>query len=212
MERSRIIALAAAAAAISIALSFNTAAATSTALSFSTAPEAPTEFIRSSCKVTRYPHLCEQCLMAFTPPIQRRSPRQLAHAALKVSADRSFAASAFVRRMSAGSKPSTARKSRGGGAVRDCVETIGDSADRLRQSVEEMERMGRYGSVSFGWHLSNVQTWVSAALTDQSTCLDSLSQDKSAAAVRPEIRRRVVHISRLTSNSLALINRLDPNN
>ncbi|XP_020585642.1 pectinesterase inhibitor 9-like [Phalaenopsis equestris] len=200
-HRSPILTLAAAAAAISIALSFNTTAA------------APIDFIRSSCNVTRYPDLCEKCLIGYTPAIRHRSPRQLAHAALKVSADRAFAASNFVHKMSVGSKSSsTARRTRDGGAVRDCVETIDDSVDRLRRSVKEMERMGRHGSISFGWHLSNVQTWVSAALTDQSTCLDSLSQDKSAANVRPEIRRHVVHVSRLTSNALALINRLDPNN
>ncbi|KAL0913145.1 hypothetical protein M5K25_016579 [Dendrobium thyrsiflorum] len=202
MERSKVLALAAAAAAITLALSFSTAAAT------------PIEFIRSSCKVTRYPDLCEKCLFNYTPAIQRRSPRQLAHAALKVSTDRAFAASSFVHRLSADPKSSSsARRTRDGGAVSDCVETIDDSVDRLQRSVKEMEHMGRYGSISFGWHLSNVQTWVSAALTDQSTCLDSLSQDKSAAAAdRVEIHRRIVHVTRLTSNALALINRLDPNN
>ncbi|KAI0499887.1 hypothetical protein KFK09_018095 [Dendrobium nobile] len=202
MQRSKVLAVAAVATAITIALSFSTAAA------------APIEFIRSSCKVTRYPDLCEKCLINYTPAIQRRSPRQLAHAALKVSADRAFAASAFVHRMSANPKSSTARRTRDGGAVGDCVETIDDSVDRLQRSVKEMEHMGRYGSISFGWHLSNVQTWVSAAMTDQSTCLDGLSQDKSAAAAaaRVEIHRRIVHVTRLTSNALALINRLDPNN
>ncbi|KAK8957618.1 hypothetical protein KSP39_PZI000831 [Platanthera zijinensis] len=141
-------------------------------------------------------------------PAVRQSPSQLARAALTAATERAITVSSFVRRMSAGGKrPSIARD---GGAVRDCVETMGDTVDRLRSSVKEMELLGRYGSRSFKWHLSNVQTWVSAALTDENTCLESLSEDKSAAGVRTEIRRQIAGVSKLTSNALALVNKLDP--
>ncbi|KAG0473207.1 hypothetical protein HPP92_015064 [Vanilla planifolia] len=179
---------------------------------FGLAVASTAEFVRSSCQTTNYPDLCEKYLSAYAPKV-RRSPRQLARAALTVTADRTAAASKFVERFSTprGRPSPSARGARGGGAVRDCLETLADSVDRLRRSVREMERMGRYGSQSFRWHLGNVQTWVSAALTDENTCLDSLAQDRSAAAVRPMIRSQVVHVSHLTSNALALINRLDPN-
>ncbi|KAJ8467792.1 hypothetical protein OPV22_030344 [Ensete ventricosum] len=167
------------------------------------APEgAPSAFIRSSCRVTRYPRLCERCLSAYKPPI-RRSPRGVALAALSVSVDKARAASAFVRRMPAGTR------SREAGAVEDCVETTQDIVDQLRQSVAEMGRLGRARSPRFAWHLSNVQTWVSAALTDADTCLDSLSQN-AGPAVRAAIRKRVVEVAQVTSNALALVNRIEP--
>ncbi|PKU81725.1 21 kDa protein [Dendrobium catenatum] len=172
---------------------------------------APAEFIHSSCKVTQYPTLCEKYLSVYPPAVQR-SPSQLAKAALNVTANRALAVSNFIKRMPVSGKDPTERKSHGGGAVRDCLETLNDSVDRLRRSVTEVERMGRYGSRSFKWHLSNAQTWVSAALTDQNTCLDSLLQDKSAAGVRVPIRRQIVAVSQLTSNALALVNRLDSRN
>ncbi|URD81976.1 21 kDa protein [Musa troglodytarum] len=145
------------------------------------APEArgvPSDYIRSSCRATQYPHLCERCLSAYAPPV-RRSPRGVAAAALA------------------------------SGAVQDCMETMRDSVDRLRRSVQEMKRMGRARSPRFAWHLSNVQTWVSAALTDEGTCLDSLSQN-AGPAVRAAIRKRVVEVAHVTSNALALVNRLSP--
>jgi hypothetical protein len=56
----------------------------------------------------------------------------------------------------------------------------------------------------FAWHLSNVQTWASAALTDADTCLDSLRSGRDEDAVR----RRVLAVAQATSN--ALVNKLDP--
>ncbi|RRT41537.1 hypothetical protein B296_00051584, partial [Ensete ventricosum] len=140
---------------------------------FADARGVPNDFIRSSCRATQYPHLCERCLSTYAPPV-RRSPRGVAAAALAVSADKARSASAFVRRVSVGVRPVRSRES---GAVQDCMETMRDSVDRLRRSVQEMKRMGRARSPRFAWHLSNVQTWVSAALTDEGTCLDSVSQN-----------------------------------
>ncbi|CAL9068006.1 unnamed protein product [Musa banksii] len=154
----------------------------------------PSDFIHSSCRATQYPHLCERCLSTYAPPV-RRSPRGVAAAALAVSADKARSASAFVRRVSVGVRPVRSRES---GAVQDCMETMRDSVDRLRRSVQEMKRMGRARSPRFAWHLSNVQTWVSAALTDEGTCLDSLSQN-AGPTVRAAIRKRVVEVAQSLS-------------
>ncbi|EHA8586619.1 pectinesterase inhibitor 9 [Cocos nucifera] len=167
-----------------------------------------TDFIRSTCGSTTYPALCVKCLSAYAPSI-RRSPRELARAALTVSADRARSASAYVARLSAGggSKTINAREA---GAVRDCLDNMADSVDQLRQSSQELGRLGRAGSAGFRWHLSNVQTWCSAALTDEDTCLDSLSQYGSGGT-RETIRKKVVEVAQLTSNALVLVNRIGPN-
>ncbi|XP_008779098.1 pectinesterase inhibitor 9-like [Phoenix dactylifera] len=170
------------------------------------AASSSTDFIRSSCRTTTYPALCIKCLSAYAPSV-RRSPRELARAALTVSADRARSASAYVARLSAGG--SKAIKAREAGAVRDCLENMADSVDRLRQSAQELGRLGRAGSAGFMWHLNNVQTWCSAALTDENTCLDSLSQSGSGST-REAIRKKVVEVAQLTSNALALVNRIGP--
>ncbi|KAJ6825315.1 ripening-related protein precursor [Iris pallida] len=172
----------------------------------------PTEFIRTSCRSTRYPSVCEKSLSSYAPSV-RHSPRQLAHAALSVSADRARAASSFVGRLSSPPAGRSPRSGRGGGAIRDCLDTLADSVDRLRRSDREMRRMGRRGTRRFEWHLGNVQTWVSAALTDETTCLDSLSEDSAAGAgARAQIRNRILDVARVTSNALALVNHLQGRN
>ncbi|THU65507.1 hypothetical protein C4D60_Mb05t04400 [Musa balbisiana] len=48
-------------------------------------------------------------------------------------------------------------------AMKDCMETLGDSVSELQESLTAM---GRLGGKSKRFRISNMQTWVSAALTD----------------------------------------------
>lgn len=89
-------------------------------------------------------------------------------------------------------------------AVRDCIDNMGDSVDQLSQSLREL---GKTNGQDFLWHMSNVQTWVSAALTDDNTCLDGFSGSSMNGKLKSAIRSRVVHVSQVTSNALALVNR-----
>ncbi|KAH7692640.1 Pectinesterase protein [Dioscorea alata] len=169
-----------------------------------------TDFIRTSCNATLYPSLCINSLSSYASTV-RHDPRQLAHAAISVSADRASAASAFVSRLSANSSKSLS--SRDAGAVKDCVETMKDSVDKLRNSVKEIEKiLGRVGKREFAWCVSNVQTWVSAALTDENTCMDGLksmnNKNNGAVLVRVGINKKVVEVVHTTSNALALVNHM----
>jgi pectinesterase inhibitor-like protein len=152
------------------------------------------DFVRRSCRSTRYPRVCESTLVPCAPTVGR-SPRRLARAALVVGADRAHNCSAYIRA--------------GKGAMEDCAELARDAEERLRRSAAEMERMGRAGTPRFAWSLANVQTWASAALTDTDTCLDSLAQARGKVD-GGAVKRRVVAVAEATSNALALVNRLDP--
>ncbi|RLN11945.1 hypothetical protein C2845_PM09G23680 [Panicum miliaceum] len=194
------------------------AAATLLAALAAASPEngeaAASDFIRKSCRDTQYPSVCVQSLASYGGSPPPRSPRELARAALSVSADRARAASAYVGRLCGGSGASGA-KGKGGarakGAVRDCLENLADSVGHLRDAALELGGAGmggRAGSAAFKWHLSNVQTWCSAALTDENTCLDGLAARGVDPGTRAAIRGRVVEVAQVTSNALALVNKV----
>ncbi|KAF8032862.1 hypothetical protein BT93_D1675 [Corymbia citriodora subsp. variegata] len=163
---------------------------------------APTSFIVSSCRATRYPALCVHCLAAYGRAIQR-SDHHLAQAALIVSLARARSTASFISRLSQARRI----KLRELRAVRDCVENLGDSVDRLTDSVRELGRSGRDAGQNFAWHMSNVETWVSAALTDENTCVDGFAGRVMDGGVKAAVRRRVVDVAQVTSNALALVNR-----
>ena len=172
------------------------------AASASTRNSSPTDYIVASCRATRYPALCVECLSGFARTI-RQNEQHLAQTALSVSLSRAQSAAAFVAKMTQvrGIKPRERQ------AVKDCIENMGDSVDRLSQSVKELGHMGRAVGQDFMWHMSNVQTWVSAALTDENTCFEGFAGSVMDGNIKAAIRRKVVNVVQVTSNALALVNR-----
>ncbi|WRX16961.1 Pectinesterase inhibitor domain - like 10 [Theobroma cacao] len=158
-------------------------------------------FIKASCSATKYPALCVQSLAAFAPSIQQ-SPRQLAQTALNVSLARAQSTEAFVSKM----KKFKGLEKREYEAIKDCIEEMSDSVDRLSKSVQELKHMGQAKGQDFLWHVSNVETWVSAALTDESTCVDGFASQGLDGKVKASIRARVMNVAQVTSNALSLVN------
>ncbi|XP_019178411.1 PREDICTED: 21 kDa protein-like [Ipomoea nil] len=164
----------------------------------------PSNFIKASCRATRYPSLCVDCLSAYANSIQQ-SERQLAEVALSVSLAKARSAAMFVVKLTRSGRGLKPRELQ---AVKDCVDTMGDTMDELRRSIRELGRAaGRVPSQDFVWHVGNVQTWVSAALTNENTCLDGFAGAAMDGNVKGAIRARVLNVARVTSNALALVNR-----
>ncbi|XP_021285602.1 21 kDa protein-like [Herrania umbratica] len=171
------------------------------ATSPSAASSRASNFIKASCSATKYPALCVQSLAAFAPTIQQ-SPRQLAQTALSVSLDRAQSTEAFVSKM----KKFQGLKEREYEAIKDCIEEMSDSVERLSKSVQELKHMGQAKGQDFSWHVSNVETWVSAALTDESTCVDGFASRALDGKIKASIRARVMNVAQVTSNALSLVN------
>ncbi|GAB4857035.1 hypothetical protein Ancab_014945 [Ancistrocladus abbreviatus] len=161
-----------------------------------------TDFIRASCRATRYPSLCFHCLSAYADQIQR-SERQLALTALAVSLAKARSTALFASKLS----KLQGVKHRVFEAVKDCIENMGDSVDELSRSVRELGHTNQNGGQGFMWHMSNVQTWVSAALTDEQTCVDGFGGHVMDGSVKAAINQRVMNVAQVTSNALALVNR-----
>lgn len=159
----------------------------------------PTSFIKSSCKLTTYPQVCVSSLAGYAPTI-KRSPQQLAQIALSVSLDKAQSAQTFITKLCKfkGLKP------REYAALKDCLEEMSDTIDRISKSVKELKSAQR--GKDFQWHMSNIETWISAALTNENTCGDGFSGRALNGRIKTSIRARVSHVAQVTSNALALIN------
>ncbi|KAJ9553238.1 hypothetical protein OSB04_017283 [Centaurea solstitialis] len=153
------------------------------------------EFIRSSCSVTTYPALCFNSLSTRAGAIQT-SPKLLAQTALSVTLDTTRSTSSAMVKLSQvhGMDP------REVAAMKDCIELLSDSVYELKRSLEEMNRPGSKDS---GLVISDIQTWVSSAMTDEDTCSEGFVKDPKMKRV---VRGKIVNVAHLTSNALALIN------
>ncbi|KAK9055568.1 hypothetical protein SSX86_026652 [Deinandra increscens subsp. villosa] len=154
------------------------------------------DLVQSSCEDATFPKVCFHTLSVFKGPVT--TPRELAQAAIKVSISRATKASDFLSELQ---KEANRREK---GAVKDCASQIEDSVDELRKTLGELKELRRD---TFKWQMSNAETWVSAALTNEDTCLDGFKEVDGQ--VRSDVKRKITNVAKVTSNALYLINRLD---
>uniref|UniRef100_A0A7N1A418 Pectinesterase inhibitor domain-containing protein n=1 Tax=Kalanchoe fedtschenkoi TaxID=63787 RepID=A0A7N1A418_KALFE len=157
-----------------------------------------TEFIRTSCAATSYPTLCYTSLSAHANVIQK-NPKLLAHTALAVALSTAKTMSSSMLRLS----NTPGLKHREVGAMKDCVEEMADSVEQIQKSLREMDS---FRGAGFRMMISDVQTWVSAALTYEDTCTEGFSSKVMNGRVKTMVRGNILKIVQLTSNALALIN------
>ena len=171
-----------------------------------TAPTNGSDFIRSSCNTTLYPDICYTSLAGYSTTVQQ-NPARLATAAIALTLSKVKRVAVFVsnlsRRADYGANP------RAAAALHDCFSNFGDAVDEIYGSLKQMRQVGsgiHSGSKeSFRFQMSNVQTWMSAALTDEDTCTDGF-EDVPEGQVKTDVCDRATYVKKLTSNALALVN------
>ncbi|KAK4397471.1 Pectinesterase inhibitor 9 [Sesamum angolense] len=163
-------------------------------------------FIELQCRTTLYPDLCVRCLSYYVSNFTTTlSHQQLAQIALKVSLERAESTQAYVTEVAMELKQRKAKDYR---AVKECLDQINDGVDQLTNCIKETRMIKENGTTSnFPWHASNVQTWMSTALTDASMCMDGFSSRAIEGKKKAIIKAKVLNLEQATSNALALFNR-----
>uniref|UniRef100_A0A803LJM2 Pectinesterase inhibitor domain-containing protein n=1 Tax=Chenopodium quinoa TaxID=63459 RepID=A0A803LJM2_CHEQI len=88
-------------------------------------------------------------------------------------------------------------------ALHDCSSTFGDAVDQIHKSLKEMSQVASAAESStieaLRFQLSNVQTWMSAALTNEDTCTDGF-EDVAECPVKDEVFDKIVIVKEYTSS------------
>ena len=156
-------------------------------------------FIQASCRRSGYPSLCTRTLTPFAAAV-RRNPRKLAKVSIYVALGYATSSSSFLHAQPA-VKPSA-------GALFDCLQTIDNGLDLLKKSAAEMRLMGRPGTPDFSWHLSNVQTWLSGAMSEASTCIDGVAGSSIDRTVKVAVSGKILSLKQRTSVALFFVYRI----
>ncbi|KAL5859914.1 hypothetical protein ACOSQ4_001210 [Xanthoceras sorbifolium] len=162
-------------------------------------------YLEASCRSTRYPALCVQCLSGYANKTVLQSPQELAQLALSVSLNKALYTRAYLLKVARELKKMKAKEYQ---MVQDCTQQIDNGIDQLSQSIKELRRLNQeeaFSDQSF-WHISNVETWVSAALTDATTCVDQFPV-RNLSKLKATIKGKVLNMVQVTSNALALFHR-----
>ncbi|KAG2320944.1 hypothetical protein Bca4012_056036 [Brassica carinata] len=174
----------------------------------SSLPSDDSDFIRTSCNTTLYPNLCFSSLSNFSSSVHN-DPALLARAAISVTLSNALELGSYLSNVTAllESQEENEPHPTAAAVFHDCFENIKDAVDEMRGSMKQMRDLVSTGSLeSFRFQMSNVQTWLSAALTDEETCTDGF-KDVHDEPRKDEVCARVDDVKKLTSNALALVNR-----
>uniref|UniRef100_A0ACD5TIU1 Uncharacterized protein n=1 Tax=Avena sativa TaxID=4498 RepID=A0ACD5TIU1_AVESA len=169
-------------------------------------------FVRAWCAGTEYPALCDATLFPYAAAVGT-SPARLAWAALNVTLDGARNATAAMKGMAAGGHLAPVAAE----AAADCVSMLGDAVGMLRQSVETMAEQAeeeeeegqatQQASRMARFRVDTVRTWASAALTDDSMCMEGFKGEAAGSGgVREAVRAHVVGLAHLTANALGIVN------
>ncbi|KAL8235658.1 hypothetical protein R6Q59_016739 [Mikania micrantha] len=91
--------------------------------------------------------------------------------------------------------------------IEECIQQIDDGVNQITQSFKELQKIGKDGDENLMWHESNVKTWVSAALTDATTCIDGILGGGINKRELVMIKARLLNVKQMASNSLAMFSR-----
>ncbi|KAL9237063.1 hypothetical protein vseg_011652 [Gypsophila vaccaria] len=178
----------------------------STSLALSTkciSPSKTKTFIKQECDSTDYPQLCYNTLSPYASKI-KDNRQKLCNVALIVSVSATKKASSIVAKVSKKEKSKLNKTE--AGAIKDCIEEIGYSIDEINQSLNEIKTYKKgFNSM---YVRSNVITWVSAAITDEITCLDGIDEAHVRLNTKNKITPSVLRSLKLLSITLSLLNRL----
>lgn len=162
--------------------------------------------VKTTCAATLYPKLCVSTInaAATAASVAIKSSKDVLITALNYTISTVERNYFTVKKLGRSRKSLTTREK---GALHDCLEMIDDTLDELRRSAAELKDFG-FKNYSLADHKENLMILLSAAQTNQESCLDGFSHDKADKVVRRALVVGQMHVFRLVSNVMAIIKNL----
>lgn len=164
----------------------------------------PAASLKAVCSVTQYPASCFSSISSIAPS-NTTVPELLFKLSLKVAIDELSSLSHYPTKLKAETNDIRLKS-----ALQVCETMFDDALDRLNDSATSLE-VGEGEKLSDS-KIGDLKTWLSTAITDQETCLDSLDELNATkhfnATVVEEMKAAMQNSTEYASNSLAIVARI----
>ncbi|KDP31232.1 hypothetical protein JCGZ_11608 [Jatropha curcas] len=148
--------------------------------------------IKTVCNVTRYPVSCFTSISSLNASI-KPDPQAIFNLSLQVSIKEVKNVSSLLRSLNDVNSQA---------AINDCLSQFDESMSLLNDSMSAME-VGTGEKALTLKKISDIQTWISAAMTNQQTCLDGL--EEMGSTVLDEVKVKMENSKEFLSNNLAIL-------
>jgi len=164
----------------------------------STSTQTFKNYIKTSCTSTTYPSICYSTLSPYATKIEA-DPMKLCSVSLSLAYKAEKSSSSTISKLLKNKNMTGIAKQ----VVQDCFGDVKDSIGELKDSLDSMAHLN---GTDRRFHISNIQTWVSASITNDQTCSDEFDEMSVDSSLTEKIRNAVLDAARKTSNALYFIN------
>ncbi|XVF25296.1 hypothetical protein REPUB_Repub13aG0201300 [Reevesia pubescens] len=157
--------------------------------------------VKSACSSTLYPDLCfsEIALAPSASTKKVTSQKDVIELSLNITTT-AVGQNYFKIKKLLAKKGLTEREKT---ALHDCLETIDETLDELYQAVEDLHKYPNKKSLT--QHADDLKTLMSAAMTNQETCLDGFYYEEADKKIRKTLIAGERYVEKMCSNALAMI-------
>ncbi|XP_044487433.1 pectinesterase-like [Mangifera indica] len=157
--------------------------------------------LKTSCGSTRFPDLCYSAIANVPEAAQKvTSQKAVIELSLNLTAVAVEHSYFTIEKLIATGEQLTKREK---SALHDCLETVDETLDELHKAMEDLQEYPSKKSLTK--HADDLKTLLSAAMTNQETCLDGFSHEDADKKVRNALLEGGVHVEKMCSNVLAMI-------
>ncbi|MED6204747.1 Pectinesterase 3 [Stylosanthes scabra] len=163
----------------------------------------PASSLKAVCDVTQYPHSCMSSISSLPDYSNTTTdPHLLFSLSLRVAINELSSLSHYPSKLRSSIKEPRLQK-----AIDVCSTVLADAISNFNDSVSSLDTAGKLPSAT---KISDIRTWVSAAITNQDTCLDALQEVNSTAAnaALENMQTAMKNSTEFSSNSLAIVTKI----
>ncbi|MBA0720203.1 hypothetical protein Golax_007834, partial [Gossypium laxum] len=157
--------------------------------------------VKSACSGTFYPDLCFSAVTTVPAGTSKkvRSQKDVIELSLNITTTAVEHNYFKIKKLLTRKDLTTREKT----ALHDCLETIDETLDELHEAVEDLHEYPNKKSLT--QHADDLKTLMSAAMTNQETCLDGFSHEGADKKIREVLIDGEKYVEKMCSNALAMI-------
>ncbi|XP_039031657.1 pectinesterase-like [Hibiscus syriacus] len=162
--------------------------------------------IKSSCSATLYPQLCFSTISsARNAKTEIKNPKDVIELSLNLTVSAVQSNYLSIKKLISTHRKSLTKREMT--ALYDCLELEDETLDELFKAEQDLVDYPDFKK-SISQHADDLRSLLSAAMTNQETCLDGFSHDRADKKLRQAILDGQMHVFRMCSNALAMIKNL----
>ncbi|KAI3970053.1 hypothetical protein MKX01_015591 [Papaver californicum] len=161
--------------------------------------------LKSSCRSTLYPELCYSSIASISGGVAEslKSKKDVIELSINLTCGVVSQNYFTITKLIKYRKNLSHREKE---ALHDCLEMVDETLDELHEARDDLKVYP--SKKTLAQQASDLKTLVSAAITNQDTCLDGFSYNKADKIVRDALIKGQQHVHKMCSNVLAMIKNL----